>query len=188
MFSADTSPTNSPKFTRRRVASLGASSKDILSYMQVNTSGKRKEEERSPESKANTIVKRKYIVKSNARGEFAPEKDIYKDQKQTEEEQQQDIKDMEELRKLISTMHEDMTNMEGKMMGRMDTLIKELKTEDERRAEEMDKRITNLEIKERERGDAQEEIEERLEHLEGFLPEEGGTYTTGGHRAQSNPE
>ncbi|KAJ8671781.1 hypothetical protein QAD02_003040 [Eretmocerus hayati] len=188
MLSADTSPTNSPKFTRRRVASLGASNKDILSYMQVKTSGKRQGQERSPESKADTIVKRKYIVKSNAGREFAPEKDIYKDQKQTEGEQQRDIKDMEELRKLISTMHEDMKNMEGKMMGRMDTLMEELKTENERRAEERDKRITNLEIKGRERGDARKEIEERLEHLEGFLPKEGGTYTTGGHQAQSNPE
>ncbi|KAJ8677893.1 hypothetical protein QAD02_013680 [Eretmocerus hayati] len=119
--------------------------------MQVKTSGKRKEQERSPESKVDTIVKKKYIVKSNAGREFAREKDIYKDQKQTEEEQQKDIEDMEELTKLISSMHEDMKNMEGKMMGRMDTLIKELKTENERRAEEMDKRITNLEIKERER-------------------------------------
>ncbi|KAJ8679354.1 hypothetical protein QAD02_015141 [Eretmocerus hayati] len=188
IFSADTSPISSPKFARRRVASLGASSKDILSYMQVKTSGKRKEQERSPESKVDTIVKKKYIVKSNTGRKAALEKDIHKDQKQTEEEQQKDIKDMEELRKLISSMHENMKNMEGKMMGRMDTLIKELKTENERRAEEMDKRITNLEMKERERGDAQKEIEERLEHLEGFLPEEGGTYTTGGHQAQSNPE
>ncbi|KAJ8685500.1 hypothetical protein QAD02_021293 [Eretmocerus hayati] len=188
MYSADTSPTNSPKFARRRVSSLGASSKDILSYMQVKTSGKRKDQDRSPESKVDNSAKKKYIVKTTSGREAAPEKDSYKDQTQTEEEQQKDMKDMDELRKLISSMHEDMKNMEGKMMGRMDTLIKELKTENERRAEEMDKRITNLEIKERERGDAQKEIEERLEHLEGFLPEEGGTNTTGGHQALQNTE
>ncbi|KAJ8677802.1 hypothetical protein QAD02_013589 [Eretmocerus hayati] len=138
MFSADTSPTSSPEFARRRVSSLGASSKDILSYMQVKTSGKREEQERSPESKVDTIVEKKYIVKSNTGREAALEKDIQKDQKQTEEEKQKDMKDMEELRKLISSMHEDMENMEGKMMGRMDTLIEELKTENERRAGEMD--------------------------------------------------
>ncbi|KAJ8677126.1 hypothetical protein QAD02_012913 [Eretmocerus hayati] len=188
MFSTDTSPTSSPKLPRRRVASLGTNSRDILSYMQVKTSGKRKEQERSPENKADTIARKKFIVKTSTGRETAPEEEVQKDQEQTEEEQQKDIKDMDELRKLISNMHEDMKNMEGKMMGRMDTLIKELKTENDRRAEELDKRITNLEIKERERGDTQKEIEERLEHLEGFLPEEGGAAPTGAQQAQVNPE
>ncbi|KAJ8688102.1 hypothetical protein QAD02_023897 [Eretmocerus hayati] len=160
MFSTDTSPTSSPKFPRRRVASLGANSRDILSYMQVKTSGKRKDQERSPENKADSIVRKKFIVKIVTGRETAPEEEEQKEQEHSEEEQQKDMKDMEELRKLISSMHEDMKNMEGKMM----------------------------EIKERERGDTQKEIEERLEHLEGCLPEEGGTAPTGVQQAQVNPE
>ncbi|KAJ8685726.1 hypothetical protein QAD02_021519 [Eretmocerus hayati] len=66
--------------------------------------------------------------------------------------------DMEELRKLISSMHEDMKNMEGKMMGRIDTLMKE------------------------------KEIEEILEHLEEILPERRNSGPTEGQQAQGKPE
>ncbi|KAJ8685405.1 hypothetical protein QAD02_021198 [Eretmocerus hayati] len=171
MFSAETSPSSSPKYTRRRVASLGASNKDIVSYMQIKTSGKRKEEERSPESKITTAVKRKLIEHTKKERVTGPgsHKDI--EQLQLQEDQQ----DMDEIRKMIESMHEDMKNMEGKMMGRMDSLLKELKTENEKRAEDLDKRITNLEIREREREDAQKELEDRMEQLEGILPEEIST-------------
>ncbi|KAJ8677482.1 hypothetical protein QAD02_013269 [Eretmocerus hayati] len=115
--------------------------------MRVKTSGKVKEEERSPENKIIAVVKRKFIEHTKGERNTGSEK-----LKNTEQEQlQENQKDMEELWKMIGSMHEDMKNMEGEMMGRMDPLLKELKTENERRAEELDKRITNLEIKERER-------------------------------------
>ncbi|KAJ8678246.1 hypothetical protein QAD02_014033 [Eretmocerus hayati] len=147
MFSAETSPTSSPKFTRRRVASLGSNNEDIVSYMQVKTSVKRKEEERSPENKTIAVVKREFIEHTKGERDTRSEKFKKTEQEQLQENQQ----DMEELRKMIGSMHEDMKNMEGKMMGRLDSLLKGLKTENERRAEELDKRITNLEIKEREK-------------------------------------
>ncbi|KAJ8666326.1 hypothetical protein QAD02_007988 [Eretmocerus hayati] len=149
MFSTETSPTKSPKYTRRRVASLGLSSKDIMSYMQLEKSGKRKEQERSPENKIETAVKKKFSEKTKMKRNMGLEEDRHIEQEQSEENQQKDMKDIEELRKLIGSMHEDMKTMEGKMMGRMDSLLKELKTENEGRAEGMDKRITNLVINER---------------------------------------
>ncbi|KAJ8677163.1 hypothetical protein QAD02_012950 [Eretmocerus hayati] len=105
-------PHKQTKYSRRRVASLGSNIKDILSYMQVKTSGKRKKQERSPENKAETIVEKKIIVKTNTEMKFAPEKDRNRDQEQTEDKQQKGMKDMEGLRKLMSSTHEDINNME----------------------------------------------------------------------------
>ncbi|KAJ8684136.1 hypothetical protein QAD02_019928 [Eretmocerus hayati] len=75
---------------------------------------------------------------------------------------------MEEIKTLLSSMHEDMRSMEDRMIGRMDTMIKEIKTENDRKTEEIEKRIMNLELKDREREDSQKEIEERLEQLENW--------------------
>ncbi|KAJ8671575.1 hypothetical protein QAD02_002834 [Eretmocerus hayati] len=154
--------------------------------MQAKTSGKRKEEERSPENKTIAVVKRKFTEHTKGESDTGSERF-----KKTEQQLQENQQDMEELRKMIGSMHEDMKNMEGKMMGRMDSLLKELKTENERRAEELDKRITNLEIKERE-----ERCTERTRRENGALgriparghqsrPNKGSTTTnSGGHRME----
>ncbi|KAJ8685004.1 hypothetical protein QAD02_020797 [Eretmocerus hayati] len=107
--------------------------------LQVRTSGKRKEEERLPGNKVVTVVKRKFIEQTKKERNTGSEELKHTEQEQPQENQQKDMIDMEELRQTIGSMHEDMKNMEGKMMGRMDTLLKELKTENERRAEELDK-------------------------------------------------
>ncbi|KAJ8666000.1 hypothetical protein QAD02_007662 [Eretmocerus hayati] len=151
MFSTETSPTSSSKYTRRRVASLGSNNEDIVSYMQVKTSGNRKEEGRSPEIRGATVVEREFIEQTKKERDTGSEQLKNTEQEQLRENQQKDMIDMDELRKMIGSMHEDMKNMGREMMGRMDSLLKKLKTENGRGAEHFDKRITNLEIKERER-------------------------------------
>ncbi|KAJ8676630.1 hypothetical protein QAD02_012417 [Eretmocerus hayati] len=86
MFSTEQSPNNSPKYTKRRVASVGTSATDIVSYMQNRTGGKREKDERSPENKIEDMVKKKYTEED-------------KDRKDTKEREEGHNKDPTERRK-----------------------------------------------------------------------------------------
>ncbi|KAJ8672192.1 hypothetical protein QAD02_003451 [Eretmocerus hayati] len=108
--------------------------------MQIRTSGKRKEQERSADRLTGKTAKKKFTE-----GKGDKERKEGKDE-ETRQKECDLGKNMEEMRAMLSNMHEDI-KMGDRMIGRMGSMIREIKTGNDGRTEKIEKLIINLEVK-----------------------------------------
>ncbi|KAJ8672253.1 hypothetical protein QAD02_003512 [Eretmocerus hayati] len=128
---------------------------------------KRKEEERSPESKVeNTVTKKNFAEdpKKNLEKEDWEEADNNNSKQLSESEYIGE--GMETLLAHITQIQEDMKELKEGMLGKMEGLIEGLRAENVREVEELDERITNLEVKDKEKDQKYEEILNRVRAVE----------------------
>ncbi|KAJ8666667.1 hypothetical protein QAD02_008329, partial [Eretmocerus hayati] len=137
MFGTEANLTNSPKYTRRRVASLGGSNKDILNYMSHKRGWKRKEEERSPESEVeNTVTKKKFAEEPKKNLEKEDWEEVDNNNSKQLSESEYIGEGMETLLAHITQIQEDMKELREGMLGKMEGLIEGLKQRIVRAVEE----------------------------------------------------
>ncbi|KAJ8670880.1 hypothetical protein QAD02_002139 [Eretmocerus hayati] len=139
----------------------------VLWKIRANKGAKRKEEERSPECKVENIVtKEKFVEEPENNQEKDSWEEVGNSKLKHLSETEYIGEGMETLLAHIIQMQEDMKELKEGMLGKMGELIEGLRAESVRKTDELDERISNLEVKNKEKDQKYEEILNRMKPLE----------------------